>query len=137
MEQRVEQLSYSPEDVISFPAGMPGFEASKEFVIFTRPEHEPFHWMASISGPPVQFVLINPLIFRPDYDPVVPSSEIRGLDVHDPKELLLYCIVTVHPDMRLSTANLAGPLFINIRTRAGKQILVDDPRWTTSEGILS
>ncbi|MBK9575625.1 MAG: flagellar assembly protein FliW [Fibrobacterota bacterium] len=137
MEHRIEQLNYQREDVITFAQGMPGFEATKEYVIFTKPEHEPFHWMASVVGPPVQFVLINPLIFRPDYDPVIASSEIRGLDVQDPKELLLYSIVTVQPDMRLSTANLAGPLFINIRTRLGKQILVDDPRWTTSVGILS
>lgn len=136
MDRSFEQLTYRPEDVITFAQGMPGFESTKEFVLFTRPEHEPFHWMASVNGPAVQFVLINPLIFRPDYDPIVASAEIRSLDVHDPKELLLYCIVTVHADMRQSTANLAGPLFVNIRTRRGKQILVDDARWSTSARIL-
>jgi len=136
MEQKLETLSYDPQDVISFPAGIPGFEGAREFVIFTRPEHEPFHWMWSISGPPAQFVLINPLYFRSDYDPVFSSSEIKDLDVRDPKELLLYTIVTVNDDMAKSTANLAAPLFVNIRTRIGKQILVDDPRWSTSERIL-
>jgi len=125
-----------PEDVIRFPSGIPGFEGAREFVVFTKPEHEPFHWMVSVAGPRVQFVLINPLQFRPEYDPIISSSELRDLDVRDPKELLLYTIVTVNPDMRLSTANMAGPLFVNIRTRIGKQILVDDPRWTTSERIL-
>jgi flagellar assembly factor FliW len=137
MGHEVDQLAYSPEDVIRFPSGIPGFEGAREFVVFTRPEHEPFHWMVSVSGPKVQFVLINPLQFRPEYDPVIHSSELRDLDVHDPKELLLYTIVTVNADLRLSTANMAGPLFVNIRTRVGKQILVDDPRWTTSERILS
>ena len=136
MEQSSEALSYKTEDVISFPAGIPGFEGAREFVIFTRAEQEPFHWMRSVSESAAQFVLINPLHFRPDYDPVVPSSEIRDLDVRDPKELLLYTIVTVHDDMSKSTANLAGPLFVNIRTRVGKQLLVDDPRWSTSERIL-
>lgn len=136
MGHEVDQLSYSPEDVIRFPSGIPGFEGAREFVVFTRPEHEPFHWLVGISGPRVQFVLINPLQFRPEYDPIIPSSELRDLDVRDPKELLLYTIVTVHSNMRLSTANMAGPLFVNIRTRIGKQILVDDPRWTTSERIL-
>ena len=136
MEQKLETLSYEPEDVISFPAGIPGFEGSREFVIFTRPEHEPFHWMWSISGPSAQFVLINPLYFRPDYNPAFSSPEIKELDVRDPKELLLYTIVTVSEDMAKSTANLAAPLFVNIRTRIGKQILVDDPRWSTSERII-
>jgi len=136
MGQSSETLSYLPEDVIAFPGGLPGFEGAREFVIFTRPQHAPFHWMRSVAGSEAQFVLINPLQFRPDYNPLVPSSEIADLDVRDPKELLLYTIVTVNQDMAKSTANLAGPLFINIRTRIGKQILVDDPRWSTSERIL-
>jgi len=136
MGHEVDQLDYMPEDVIRFPSGIPGFEGAREFVVFTKPEHEPFHWMVSVNGPRVQFVLINPLQFRPEYDPIISSSELRDLDVRDPKELLLYTIVTVNSDMRLSTANMAGPLFVNIRTRIGKQILVDDPRWTTSERIL-
>ena len=136
MGHEVDQLSYLPGDVIRFPSGIPGFEGAREFVVFTRPEHEPFDWMVSVSGPKVQFVLINPLQFRPEFDPIIPSSELRDLDVRDPKELLLYTIVTVNADMRLSTANMAGPLFVNIRTRIGKQILVDDSRWTTSERIL-
>ncbi|MEK7394867.1 MAG: flagellar assembly protein FliW, partial [Fibrobacterota bacterium] len=102
-----------PEDVIRFPSGIPGFEGAREFVVFTKPEHEPFHWMVSVNGPRVQFVLINPLQFRPEYDPIISSSELRDLDVRDPKELLLYTIVTVNADMRLSTANMAGPLFVN------------------------
>ena len=136
MENDQGTLSWSPADVISFPAGIPGFEGAREFVIFTRAEHEPFHWMRSVNGPAAQFVLINPLLLRADYDPVVSSTEIRELDVRDPKELLLYTIVTVHDDMSASTVNFLGPLFINIRTRIGKQILVDDPRWSTSERIL-
>ena len=136
MEPYAGPLKWSSEDVITFPSGLPGFEGAREFVIFTRPEHEPFHWMRSVSGAQAQFVLINPLHFRPGYDPVVSPAEIQELDVRDPKELLLYTIVTVADDMACSTANLLGPLFINIRTRIGKQILVDDPRWTTAERIL-
>lgn len=129
-------LSWTADDVITFPLGIIGFEGAREFVIYSRPEHEPFHWMACIQKPELQFVLINPLLFRADYDPVVPPHELKELDVRNPSELLMYTIVTVAEDMRDSTANLAGPLFVNIRTRQGRQIPVDDPRWGTSARIL-
>lgn len=129
-------LSWTADDVITFPLGIIGFEGAREFVIYSLPEHEPFHWMACIQKPELQFVLINPLLFRSDYDPVVSSHELKELDVQDPSELLLYTIVTVAEDMRDSTANLAGPLFVNIRTRQGRQMPVDDPRWGTAVRIL-
>lgn len=129
-------LSWTADDIIHFPLGIIGFEGAHEFVVYSRPEHEPFHWMACVQKPELQFVLINPLLFRKDYDPVVPPHELRELDVRNPSELLMYTIVTVAEDMRDSTANLAGPLFVNIRTRQGRQIPVDDPRWGTVVRIL-
>ncbi|MCB9496650.1 MAG: flagellar assembly protein FliW [Fibrobacteria bacterium] len=129
-------LNWSQNDVITFPQGIIGFEGAREFVIYSLPEHEPFHWMACVNGPSLQFVLINPLLVRSEYDPVIPPMELKQLDVRDPQELLLYTIVTVAEEMADSTANLAGPLFVNIRTRIGRQIPVDDPRWGTSVRIL-
>lgn len=129
-------LNWSPEDIITFPLGIIGFEGAREFVIYSLPEHEPFHWMACVNGIELQFVLINPMLFRKDYDPVIPPHELKELDVRDPRELLLYTIVTVAEDMSDSTANLAGPLFVNIRTKQGRQIPVDDPRWSTAARIL-
>ena len=129
-------LNWTEDDVITFPLGIIGFEGARQFVIYSRPEHEPFHWMACIQKPDLQFVLVNPLLFHSDYDPVIPSHELKDLDVRNPSELLLYTIVTVAEDMRDSTANLAGPLFVNIRTRQGRQIPIDDPRWGTAVRIL-
>lgn len=129
-------LNWTEDDVITFPLGIIGFEGARQFVIYSRPEHEPFHWMACIQEPDLQFVLINPLLFRSDYDPVIPSHELKDLDVQNPSELLLYTIVTVAEDMRDSTANLAGPLFVNIRTRQGRQIPIEDPRWGTAVRVL-
>jgi len=129
-------LNWSPDDVITFPLGIIGFEGARDFVIYSLPEHVPFHWMACVLGQELQFVLINPLLFRSDYDPLVSPHELKELDVQDPRELLLYTIVTVAEDMRESTANLAGPLFVNIRTKQGRQIPIEDSRWGTAVRIL-
>lgn len=129
-------LDYQAEDVITFPKGLPGFEQAREFVIYSRTEHAPFHCMACISDPELQFILINPLQFMPSYDPKIPPHELRELEVKDPRDLLLYTLVTFAPELSDSTANLLGPLFINIRTRIGKQIVIDDERYSVRERIL-
>ena len=131
-----QPVEYLPEDVITFPKGLPGFEHAKEFVIYSRPEHAPFHCMACVSDPDLQFILINPLHFQPTYDPRIPPHELRDLEVKDPRELLLYTLVTFAPELSDSTANLLGPIFINIRTRTGKQIVIDDERYSVRERIL-
>lgn len=92
--------------------------------------------MACSNDPDLQFILINPLHFLADYDPRIPPHELRELDVRDPKELLLYTVVTFAPELSDSTANLLGPIFINIRTRRGKQIVIDDERYSVRERIL-
>jgi len=129
-------LEIRPEDVIVFPKGLPGFDKAREFVIYSRPEHAPFHCMACTTDQDLQFVLINPLQFQPEYDPRIPPHELRDLEVKDPKDLLLYTLVTFAPELSDSTANLLGPIFINIRTRTGKQIVIDDERYTVRERIL-
>ena len=52
------------------------------------------------------------------------------------KELLLYVIVTLKQPLSESTANLMGPLFINIRERVGKQILIENDAYSLREPIL-
>jgi len=129
-------LDYRPEDIITFPKGLPGFEQAREFVIYSRAEHAPFHCMANVHDQDLQFILINPLQFQESYDPRIPPHELRELDVKDPRELLLYTLVTFAPELSDSTANLLGPIFINIRTRIGKQIVIDDERYSVRERIL-
>lgn len=137
ISQVFNDLQFDPKDIIRFPTGLPGFEGAREFIIYTRPEHEPFHWLVSVGPQKVRFAIINPLLFQGDYDPRIPPQELRELEVKDPKDLLLYVIVTLAPALRDSTANLLGPLFINITRRIGKQIVVDDDRYSVKERILS
>ena len=50
----------------------------------------------------------------------------------------MYVIVTLNKvEFSLSTANLLGPILVNIRTKRGKQIILDDGRYSTKHPILS
>ncbi len=125
------------KDVISFPGGIPGFENSHRFVILSSEEYQPFHWLQCIDGEDIRFAIINPLVVKPDYEPKMGKAELESLRLSHPDDLLLYVIVTLKTPLKESTANFLGPLFVNVKERVGKQIIIDDKRYSLRERIIS
>ena len=135
-EKLANQVPWTEDQVISFPAGLPGFEKARKFIILSLPEHQPFHWMECVGGEDIRFAIINPLVFRPDYQPKIKKEDLASLAIKDPKELLLYVIVTLRQPLSEATANLMGPLFINIRERVGKQIIIENDAYSLREKLI-
>jgi flagellar assembly factor FliW len=129
-------VEWTEDQVIHFPNGLPGFENARKFIIMSVPEHQPFHWMECVDGNNIRFAIINPLSFRPDYQPKIKKEDLATLGIKDPKELLLYVIVTLRQPLMESTANLMGPLFINIREKTGKQIIAENDKYSLRERII-
>ena len=129
-------LVYSDEDIITFPAGIPGFESYREFVLVSIAEYAPFEWLVGIKDSPLRFAIINPMLFRPDYQPAMIKKQFDDMEIEKPQDMLLYTIVTIRENPLESTANLVGPVIINKRKHIGKQVILDDERYTTQELIL-
>ena len=80
---RVDTKAYGPIDVderqlIEFPYGILGFEKLTSYVLLDAPQ-QPFYWLQSLDLVEVAFVLINPVIFRPDYSVEVPQEELEEI----------------------------------------------------------
>ena len=93
------------------------------------------------SNPPqnsvsLHIIVINPLIFRKDYAPKISKAAFESLRISDPKDLLMYVIVTLRSPLSQSSANLLGPLFVNYKERLGKQIIIDDTSYSVREKII-
>ncbi len=131
------KIEIEEERIITFPDGVPGFEDSKEFVIIENPEDDiPFNWLQSIDNPNLAFVIINPFIFKSDYDFEIPDLVVKRLKIVEQKDISVYTIVVVPEDINKMTANLSGPVIINVNKRLGKQIILDDNRYHTKHLIL-
>jgi flagellar assembly factor FliW len=113
---------------IALPWGLLGFEDLHDWVLLDAAQ-PPFYWLQSLERPDVAFVLIDPLMFRPDYAPGADPAELAGLDLETPGDALVLVIVTVPAEGARMTANLQGPLIVNRRTRTGRQVVSGDPRW--------
>jgi len=136
MNDFFSHLVYSENDVITFEAGIPGFEQNKKFVLVQIPDYLPFEWLVCVDGSRLRFAIINPLLFRPDYEPAITKEQLQELGIEKAEDVLLYCIVTIRENPAESTANLIGPVVINRTKRVGRQIIIDDDRYSTQEKIL-
>jgi flagellar assembly factor FliW len=131
-----KDLVYQKDDIISFPCGIPGFEKCKEFVIASIENYAPFEWLVCVDGTQLRFAIIHPMLFMPDYSPAISKGQLEELSITKPEDLLIYVIVTIHDNPLESTANLVGPIIINRIKKVGKQLIVEDDRYTTQEIIL-
>jgi len=120
---------------ITIPQGLFGFEGLKDYVLLDA-EQEPFYWLQSVDAQHVAFILINPLLFRPDYELNTGGEELADIGLGSLDGALIFSIVTI-PDEGPVTANLQGPIIINRDTKTGKQAILSDPRWTTKHDIMA
>jgi flagellar assembly factor FliW len=131
-----QNLIYSKDDVITFPSGIPGFENNRQFAIISTPEYAPFDWLVCVDGTKLRFAIINPMLIQPDYSPNMVKEQLEVLSIQKPEDILLYVIVTINENPMNSTANFIGPIVINKVKKIGKQIIIDDDRYSTQEPIL-
>ena len=131
------QIEIDEQKIINFPEALLGFEDEKEFVIInTEDEENPFQWLQSVRNPHLAFVIINPFLVYPNYDIVIPKTIQQKLGIKDKKDLSIYAIVVVPEDIQKMTANLWGPIIINVNKKIGKQVVLDDSRYSTKHYIF-
>ena len=121
---------------ITFPHGLFGFETFKDYVLLDA-EQEPFFWLQSTDDESVAFVLINPFLFRPDYEMNIDNDELLPIGINDPGRAVIFSIVTIPANAGPMTANLQGPLVINRDTHKGVQAVLSDSRWKTKHDIIA
>jgi len=121
---------------IVFSQGLFGFETLHDYLLLDS-ERQPFYWLQSMGVEQVAFVLVNPFLFRPDYELNISNEELAEIGITSPEKALVFSIVTIPPDGSPMTANLQGPLIINRDTRTGKQAVLSDARWKTKHDIMA
>jgi len=138
---KVDTKAFGPVEVddrqkISFPEGLYGFEDYIDYVLMDA-ERQPFFWLQSIIDKDIAFILINPFLFRPDYELNIPNEDLEDIGIKSPDKALIFTIVTIPPDGSAMTANLQGPLVINRDNMTGKQAILSDVRWNTRHDIVA
>jgi len=127
------------EDQIIFLAqGLLGFPEYHRFVLIEHKKGSPFLWFQCLDNPDLAFAVTDPSYVMSDYQVGRLNGSLAELGAEDPQDLQIFVIITI-PKGRPQdmTANLLGPLAINIKNRRGKQLVLDNPRYSHQHRILS
>ncbi len=129
-------IKVETDKITTFHEGLIGFENLKRFVIIDLEEYEPFQWLLSIDDSDISFPIISPILVIDEYSPAISKAKAYNLGEFQDQDLLLYVIVTIRPELKRVTANLKGPLIVNIKQALGQQIVLDDDRYSTNHEFM-
>lgn len=133
---RFGEIEVPENDVIHLPLGLIGFPELKKYVLLDHDKDSPFKWFQSLEDGAIAFVLIDPLLFKPDYIAEVTDNELTELDVQVEEDLVISVIVTVPSNPQNMTANLKAPLIFNLKNRRGKQVILNTSQYNTRHNIM-
>jgi flagellar assembly factor FliW len=131
------ELEYEKEDIITFPAGLPGLEEEKEFLILAMEEGSPLYCLQSLNNTSVCLILAQPFVFFPNYSIEIGDDELRRLECEtEDNELAIYVVLTIPEDFKQSTANLLAPIIINSKNKKGLQFIAAKSDYNTRHKIF-
>ena len=110
------------EQIIEFPEGIPGFGHITAFA-FMQELGTPFVWMQAVDEAALSFIVIEPENFVSSYDLVISQSDLECVGASDCKDLKVLFVVTIPDNPEDMTANLQGPIILNLKNRKGKQAI--------------
>jgi reactive intermediate/imine deaminase len=125
---RFGTLEVSPENVIEFPSGLPGFENLHRYSLFyPEGQRDPatFLIMQSLDDPAVSFDVANPARFGYEYQFVLSDEQCELIGLTSPADAVVGVMLVKDVASGLPTsAGLYAPLVINSRTRRGVQVYI-------------
>ncbi len=128
-------VEITEEDMVRFPKGILGFEDLERYVIIDHTDSQPFRWLQCVDAPDLAFVVVNPVIFFPDYRVEVHAKEVADIGVRDPHDVEILVIVTIPPQIEQMAANLQGPILINTVNRTAKQLVLTNSEYSVQHSI--
>lgn len=122
---RFGPVTANEEDIIVFPNGLIGFEKSKHWIILPDSDNRDVAWLQSTTQPQVALPIVSPRKFMPDYKVTVGQRDLAALSCRSSDRIFVMLVLS--KTGKTLTANLRGPLIINLTQRLGIQTVVSEP----------
>lgn len=130
-------VEITPEDLITFNEGLLGFNSLRKFVLLDDPNDDIFAWLQSCEEPGIAFPVLEPELFVDNYSYDMSKSDLIALSLSSKEGTRAFSIITIPDDPTKMTANLKAPIIINIKTRMGRQCVLQDNGLAICEPIFN
>lgn len=116
-------IEVEEKDVITFRQPIYGFEELTRYVILSDEEMQgDFIWLQSLEDVNTCFVLADPSLLDPEYNPVFPP---RLRELLGEEDGICWCIVTIPAKFEKATVNLKSPVVVNPARRCAAQVILE------------
>ena len=119
------QIDYEPEQALSFPRGLFGFEDERSFLLLPFEGNGTLFSLQSLTTPQLAFVAMDPFSLDGGYAPVLQPEELKALKADRSEDLYYYTLCAVKEPVADSTVNLRCPIVINEDTREAMQVILE------------
>lgn len=123
---RFGEIPVEESKVITMAGPILGFEQLERYILIVPDEKKLFWWFQSVDDGSVAFVVANPFVVKPDYEPEISGDIALALQIERPEDAVVLTIVTIRKDPLKVTINLKAPLVINPVTKRGGQVVLED-----------
>ena len=126
-------LTVGRAELLQFPQGLYGFPECQGWALVPT-KRDGLFWLQSTEHAPLAFLLVDPFTHFPGYAVDLTAADLARVGTSDPSEIAVLAVVTIGSrDGALPTANLQGPVVLNMRARRGFQIVLSVERYGTRE----
>jgi flagellar assembly factor FliW len=112
--------------VIDMVAPMPGFPDHQRFALVQLDEAGVLCSLQSVDDPQLRFLVVPPSAFFPDYAPVIDDATVSSLGITSAEDAIVLLVVNPGDEPGSATANLLAPVVVNLATRQGGQVVLDE-----------
>lgn len=122
------EVDIDVKKIIHFENGIVGFPELQDFALvhdIDKGDNAGIRWMQSIQEPAFAMPVMDPLIVKEDYNPIVDDEVLKPIGSFDMDEILVLSTVTVPKDITKMSVNLKAPIVINVSERKAVQIILD------------
>lgn len=135
--ERFGTVQVEASQILHFEGSILGFEHLKQFALIQHQADSPFQWLQALEDPALAFVVTHPGLFGFDYSVTIPEPVARELAIEQADDLIILTIVTIPDDNPAQmTANLLAPLVIHRKSQQARQVILDDPAFSTRVRLL-
>lgn len=122
------EIEIAEDKIITFADGIIGFPDCKKFTLIfdeEKGDRRNICWLQSLDEPVFALPVIDPLLVKPDYNPVVEDELLTPLGNLTEENIFILVTVTVPEKLEELSVNLQAPLIINVDTRSACQIILE------------
>ena len=120
--------------IITFPAGLLGFSSFMQYTLLQPHDEGVFFWLQAVETPELAFVVTDPTLWVKEYEATIRREQMTELGLKSLDDAQVFVIVNKYD--RTLTANLQGPLVVNVHSRQAMQLVLAEKRWATRHEIV-